>query len=697
MPDQIDRLLRGVHPRPDAVLGVHDGMLRALLPGADEAWTGDTPMRRVRGPLFEGPWSGTSCIRVRRGLDTHEVLDPHSVPPRLSDAGRTGLRLGLGEVTDLLGSFPTDVGVHFAVWAPNARGVTVFGDFDSWGAESFPMVLRDGVWEAFVPGARIGDRYKYRVIGADGLTRDKADPLAHRTQCPPETASIVVGASAFDWSDDAWLRSRGVADAARRPISVYEVHLGSWRPGLDYRLAARLLANHVAGLGMTHVQLLPVTEHPYGPSWGYQVGSFFAPTARFGEPDDLRFLVDHLHSRGLGVILDWVPAHFPKDTFALGEFDGTPLYEHADPLRRDQPDWGTFAFNLGRDEVRAFLLASADYWCREFHIDGLRVDAVAAMLYRDYSRGPGQWRPATDGGHRNEEAVDFLSDLTDLVHHRHPGVLVIAEESTAWPGVTTPTDDGGLGFDFKWDLGWMHTTLDHLSRPGDTTIPALAASLSGASRERHVLPLSHDEMVHGKGTLISRMPGDDPRSRADRVRALLAYQWAHPGKKLLFMGQEFGQVNEWSDHHGLDWSLLHGEDGPLHRGVASLVRDLGRLLTSVPALHTGDCDASGLDLLTANDVDHTVIGFLRRDPTGSGVLACLFNFSDDDLFAYRVGLPSGGVWREVLNTAALDYQGRGLGNFGSVEGMPRPRHGRDFSADVTLPARSAIWLVPAND
>ncbi|GEE02161.1 1,4-alpha-glucan branching enzyme GlgB [Gordonia spumicola] len=690
MRDPIDRLLAGVHPRPDTVLGTHDGLLSMLLPGADEAWIDGAPMPRVRGPLFAG--AGTT-VRARYAGDVRDVRDPYGVEPRLTDADRRDIRLGSDAIVDLLGSFPTDDGVHFAVWAPNARGVTVFGDFDSWGAESFPMVLRDGVWEVCVPEARIGDRYKYRVVGADGLTRDKADPLAHRTQRPAETASIVTGASTFAWTDGAWLGGRRVA--ADRPLSVYEVHLGSWRPGLDYRLAARLLADHVIDLAMTHVQLLPVTEHPYGPSWGYQVGSFFAPTARFGEPDDLRFLVDHLHARGIGVILDWVPAHFPKDPFALGEFDGTPLYEHADPLRRDQPDWGTYAFNLGRDEVRAFLLASADYWCREFHIDGLRVDAVAAMLYRDYSRGPGQWRPGPDGTHRDEDAVDFLIELTDLVHDRHPGVVVIAEESTAWPGVTTPTRDGGLGFDFKWDLGWMHTTLGHFAAPGRHTPAALAASLTDASRERHVLPLSHDEMVHGKGTLIGRMPGDDLRSRADRVRLLLAYQWAHPGKKLLFMGQEFGQVDEWSDHRGLDWDLLHGDDGPAHRGVVSLVRDLGRLMSSTPALYAGDCDARGVELLSANDTENIVVGFLRRDPAGPGVVACLFNLSDTDLHDYRIGLPTGGVWREVLNTAALDYQGRGLGNLGAVDTVDRGAHGRPVSATVTLPARSSIWLAPS--
>ena len=730
--DSIARLLAGTHPSPQTVLGAHDGIVRALLPGARGGHIVSSdgsrePLRHVDGPLFTADRPDFPCTGVPRtdlpradlprtdywfsvdyGDVTVDVDDPYLFGPRSSAAERVAIGVGPDAVVDVLGAFArhrTTVsgrqvsGVDFAVWAPNARGVAVFGDFDAWGAQQYPMSRRDGVWELFVPGASVGDRYKYRVVGADGLIRDKADPLAHRTQCPPETASIVDAPSQYSWSDTDWITDRELADPVRRPLSVYEVHLGSWRPGLDYRRAAHLLAHHVTELNFTHLQLLPLTEHPYGPSWGYQVGSFFAPTARFGAPDDLRYLIDHCHRRGLGVILDWVPAHFPKDPFALGEFDGTPLYEHADPLRREQPDWGTYAFNLGRDEVRSFLLASARYWCDEFHVDGLRVDAVAAMLYRDYSRGPGQWRPAPDGSHRNEEAVDFLRDLTDMVRGDHPGVVVIAEESTAWPGVTSPTADGGLGFDFKWDLGWMHRTLDYLGtepahRGGQN--PALLDSLTGAVRERYVLPLSHDEMVHGKGTLTTRMPGDD-RARADHVRALLAYQWAHPGKNLLFMGQEFGQVGEWSDHLGVDWGALHGDDGPVHRGIARLVGDLGRLMRARPALYRGDADAAGLDILDTSDTEHAVVAFVRCDPDGDDLVACLFNFSDDDLPDYRIGLPVAGRWREILNTAALDYRGSGVGNLGAVHAYPQPSHGRSASAWVALPARSSVWLAPDDD
>ncbi|WP_132993792.1 1,4-alpha-glucan branching protein GlgB [Gordonia zhaorongruii] len=726
MHDQIDRLQRGIHPRPERILGpwasgtqAHGRTVRALLPGITDGSVvaGDVqqPLRRVTGCLYEAelprlpdPPGADYHFSVRYPDEDRprELDDPYRFAPRLTPDDRADVNDGASTIVSLLGSHPGHrvtssgrrvAGTDFAVWAPNARGVTVFGDFDAWGAQSYPMIRRDGVWELFVPGARVDDRYKYRVVGADGLVRDKADPLAHLTQTPPETASVIAAPSEYQWTDGAWIADRAHLEPLQEPMSIYEVHLGSWRRGLDYRRAAHLLADHLADMHFTHIQLMPVNEHPYAPSWGYQVGSFFAPTSRFGSPDDLRYLVDHLHSRGFGVLLDWVPAHFPKDEFALGEFDGTPLYEHADPLRRDQPDWGTYSFNLGRDAVRGFLLASARYWCDEFHVDGLRVDAVAAMLYRDYSRGPGQWRPHPDGGHRNEEAVDFLRALTDEVHAGHPGVLVIAEESTAWPGVTAPTADGGLGFDFKWDLGWMHETLAYCSacpaeRSGRNA--GLLSTLTEATRERYVLPLSHDEMVHGKGTLLTRMPDDRP---ADDVRALLAYQWAHPGKKLLFMGQEFGQTDEWSDHHGVRWDELHGERGPVHRGIAALVRDLGRIMTKTPALYAGDGRTDGLELLVANDTENAVIAFLRRAPGADdrAVLACLINFSDQDLFGYRIGLPVSGNWHEVLNTAAVEYHGCGLGNLGSVIAAARPSHGRPFSADVTLPARSAIWLVPA--
>ncbi|NLG45395.1 MAG: 1,4-alpha-glucan branching protein GlgB [Gordonia sp.] len=593
-----------------------------------------------------------------------------------------------------LGAHPGPTGTAFAVWAPNARSVTVFGEFDDWDGSTHAMQPgSDGVWTAVVDEARAGMAYKYRIVGADGQVRDKADPVAREAGLPPETASIIAPPSSFRWTDDRWQASRPLRNPATEPMSIYEVHLGSWRTGLGYRAAALELADYVAELGFTHVQLMPVTEHPYGGSWGYQVSSYFACSGRWGSADDLRFFVDHLHSRGIAVILDWVPAHFPKDPFALGEFDGTPLYEHADPLRREQPDWGTYAFNLGRPEVRDFLVASAVYWCTEFHLDGLRVDAVASMLYLDYSRGDGQWRPNARGTNENDEAVDFLRTLNDTVHTVCPGALMIAEESTAWPGVTTATGHGGLGFDFKWNLGWMHDLLSFVSRPPDRRAEVqehVAFSLTHATAENYVLPISHDEVVHGKGTLITRIP--DGCDRPAHVRLTLAFQWAHPGKKLLFMGQEFGQEHEWADDRGLDWERRDD-------GIALAAGDLARLHAALPAMHRMDGDARGFDWLDARDLRNTVIGFLRRSDeharTEGELVACVFNFSDRDLYGYRLGFPVRGVWREILNTAATEYGGHGIGNLGQIVAVDEPSHGRPYSATITLPAASAVFFTPA--
>ncbi|MGB3885393.1 1,4-alpha-glucan branching protein GlgB [Gordonia sp. (in: high G+C Gram-positive bacteria)] len=598
-----------------------------------------------------------------------------------------------------LGAHVGPAGTVFSVWAPNARAVTVFGDFDDWVAVDYPMDRGpDGVWTAVIEQARQGMAYKFRIVGADGLVRDKADPLARAAQLPPETASVIAGESAFTWTDAAWTVARPTRRPEAEPMSIYEMHLGSWRIGdqfgsLGYRDIAVPLADYLHSHGFTHVQLMPITEHPYGGSWGYQVGSYFACSGRWGSADDFRFLVDHLHASGIGVLLDWVPAHFPKDPFALGEFDGTPLYEHADPLRREQPDWGTYAFNLGRSEVRDFLIASAVYWCREFHLDGLRVDAVASMLYLDYSRGDGQWRPNSRGTHENDEAVDFLRDLNDAVRDACPGAIMIAEESTTWPGVTTPTNRGGLGFDFKWNLGWMHDLLSFVALAPDQRSQLqehVAFGLTHASAERYILPISHDEVVHGKGTLISRMPtGVD---RAAHVRLTLAFQWAHPGKKLLFMGQEFGQVREWADDRCLDWDAAD-------RGLALAVGDLARLHAELPALHAMDTDARGFAWLDATDTRNTVIGFLRRADehanTDGQVVACVFNFSDRDLYDYRLGFPVAGPWREILNTGALEYGGHGVGNLGRIVVDEVPSHGRPYSAALTLPAASAVFFTPA--
>jgi len=601
-------------------------------------------------------------------------------------------------------------GTSFAVWAPNARGVRVIGDFNHWDGRGHPMrsLGASGVWELFVPGVGDGMRYKYDVCGSDGIWRRKADPLATYAEPPPATASVVC-TSRYEWQDNAWVAARAVREQVHEPMSVYEVHPGSWRPGLSYRQLAEELTSYVTDLGFTHVEFLPVAEHPFGGSWGYQVTSYYAPTSRFGHPDDFRYLVDRLHQAGIGVLVDWVPAHFPRDEWALASFDGTPLYEHADPRRGQHPDWGTLIFDFGRHEVRNFLVANAIYWLEEFHIDGLRVDAVASMLYLDYSRGPGQWTPNALGGRENLDAVSFLQEVNATCYRRVPGIIMIAEESTAWPGVTRPVHLGGLGFGFKWNMGWMHDTLDYL---GHDPIyrqyhhNELTFSLMYAFSENFILPLSHDEVVHGKGSLLSRMPGDDWRRFAG-LRALFAFMWAHPGKQLLFMGSEFGQGGEWSEQRGLDWWVL---DDDYHAGVQRLVRDLNQAYRAAPALWALDSSGDGFSWIDSNDAAGNVLSFLRfaggeggdlgmRDDGSpaavpGGTLACVANFAGDPHYDYRIGLPYPGRWREVVNTDAYVYGGSGVGNLGVVEAVPEPHHGRPASATLTVPPLAVVWLTP---
>jgi 1,4-alpha-glucan branching enzyme len=583
-------------------------------------------------------------------------------------------------------------GVRFAVWAPNAREVRLIGDFNGWDRSTMPMTRHpaSGVWELFVPEAVPGQRYKYVILGADGEWRDKADPLATHTAVPPETHSVIF-ASSHSWGDDAWMGAR-TDDAERRPMSVYEVHLASWRRDLDYDALGEQLAEYVSATGFTHVELLPVMEHPYGGSWGYQVTSYYAPTSRFGDPDGFRRLVDRLHRAGIGVILDWVPAHFPKDDFALARFDGSPLYEDPNPTRGEHPDWGTLVFDFGRLEVRNFLIANALYWLEEFHVDGLRVDAVASMLYLDYSREPGGWTPNVHGGRENLEAVAFLQELNRVVGERVPGALVIAEESTAWPGVTAPPADSGLGFDFKWNMGWMHDTLGYLQRDpmyrghhhGQLTF-----SLVYAFSERYVLPISHDEVVHGKGSLLRKMPGDRWKQLAG-VRSFLAYQWAHPGKQLLFMGSEFAQDNEWAESGQLDWWLLdHGD----HRGVHRLVTDMNARYKDTPALWEQDTTGAGFTWLAADDAGSNVIAFVRWAFNGDCVV-CICNFSGRPHEQYRVPLPRAGTWHEVLNTDADVYGGSGVGNLGTVVADEQPYGDQPASASLRLPPLGTLWLVP---
>jgi len=542
-----------------------------------------------------------------------------------------------------------------------------------------------------VPDALPGQRYKYRILGSDGIWRDKADPLAAHTETPPRTASVIFK-SHYGWKDDDWLHQRAGGRLHREPMSIYEVHLGSWRPRLSYMEIADQLTEYVTDLGFTHVEFMPVMEHPFGGSWGYQVTGYYAPTARFGDPDQFRFLVDRLHQAGIGVLLDWVPAHFPRDDWALARFDGTPLYEHADPRRGEHPDWGTYIFDFGRPEVRNFLVANALYWCEEFHVDGLRVDAVSSMIYLDYSREEGQWVPNVHGGRENLDAISFLQEMNATVYKHHPGVVTIAEESTAWPGVTRPTDADGLGFGFKWNMGWMHDTLGYLAREPihrQWHHNEVTFSLAYAWTENFILPISHDEVVHGKGSLAGKMPGDTWQRLAN-TRALLAFMWAHPGKQLLFMGSELADDREWSDSLGLDWDMLHD---PARAGVQRLVRDLNRVYRDGEALWSQDSTPEGFRWITADDAMHNTLAFVRRGANGSAVV-CVVNFAGAPHDNYRMGLPSGGLWREVINTDATVYGGSNVGNLGAVKADDVSYQGLPASAQLRLPPLGALWLVP---
>ncbi len=713
-PQRLGAVAAGVAYDPHAVLGPHLGAgsvtIRAVRPLADSvvvvAPDRVAPARHEQDGVWVAVLPGAEVPDYRldvtyAGVTTRQD-DPYRFLPTVGELDRHLIREGRHErLWTVLGatvhSYPSVLGeVHgtaFAVWAPNARAVRVVGDFNSWQGASHAMrSLGDsGVWEIFVPGVGPGTRYKFEVLGQDGSLRQKADPLAKATEVPPATASVVVE-SRYDWSDEAWLRERASRDPHTGRLSVYEVHLGSWRPGLSYRELATQLTDYVRDLGFTHVELLPVAEHPFGGSWGYQVSSYYAPTSRFGTPDDFRHLVDALHQAGIGVILDWVPAHFPRDEWALGRFDGTPLYEHPDPLRGEHPDWGTYVFNFGRNEVRNFLVANALYWFEEFHVDGLRVDAVASMLYLDYSRGAGQWRPNQYGGRENLDAIAFLQEANATAYRTHPGIMMIAEESTAWPGVTAPTSAGGLGFGLKWNMGWMNDTLRYLAEsPINRRYHhhELTFSMVYAYSEHYVLPLSHDEVVHGKGALLRKLPGDEWQQFAG-LRGLLAYQWAHPGKELLFMGAEFGQGTEWSQERGLDWYVL---DYPLHRGVHRLVHDLNALGAQHPALWELDHDPAGFEWIVSDDADHDVLAFLRRDRAGQP-LAVVANFAGVPHEPYRLALPQAGPWRELLNTDDPAYGGSGVTNPAPLVADAGPHRGRSFSTLLRVPPYGVTFLRP---
>ncbi|PRB41487.1 1,4-alpha-glucan branching enzyme [Arthrobacter sp. MYb23] len=585
-------------------------------------------------------------------------------------------------------------GVSFAVWAPNAQAVRVKGDFNGWDGRSHGMrsLGSSGVWELFIPGVVAGACYKYEILTKAGHWVEKADPLAFGTEVPPLTASRVVDAS-YRFKDAEWMSARAAKDPHNSPMSVYEVHLGSWRLGLGYKELAKELVDYVKWLGFSHVEFMPVAEHPFGGSWGYQVTSYFAPTSRFGHPDEFRFLVDSLHQAGIGVLLDWVPAHFPKDSWALAQFDGQPLYEHSDPALGEHPDWGTLIFDFGRSEVRNFLVSNALYWLEEFHIDGLRVDAVASMIYLDYSREEGQWKPNKFGGRENLEAISFMQEVNATVYKSHPGAIIIAEESTAFPGVTAPTNHGGLGFGLKWNMGWMHDSLKYISEDPINRKwhhGTITFSLVYAFTENFLLPISHDEVVHGKGSMLRKMPGDRWQQLAN-LRAFFAYQWAHPGKQLIFMGTEFGQEAEWSEQYGLDWFLA---DIPAHRGLQLLIKDLNELYTSTPALYQRDNEAGGFQWINGGDADHNVLTFIRWGHDGKP-LVCAVNFSGGPHKDYILGVPAAGEWVEVLNTDAETYGGSGVVNAGSLKASTPGTDGQPAALTVTLPPLGASWFAPA--
>ncbi len=722
---ELDALAHREHGQPHAVLGPHpsdDGVVvRALRPGAAKvsvkpAKGKSVELERIHpAGIFEGTVSGAKLpFRYKLKVDYGEsgkftLEDPYAFPPTLGELDLHLIAEGRHEeLYEKLGAHVREhegvSGTAFAVWAPSARAVSVVGDFNSWDGRLHAMrsLGSGGIWELFLPDVAPGARYKYELLSAENELLLKADPYAQETEVPPKTASVVTE-SHYTWSEDdaRYRRERHERQPLTQPMSIYEVHLGSWRlnslednRALSYVELADELADYVTDLGFTHVELLPVMAHPFEGSWGYQVTGYFAPTPRYGTPDELRRFIDRMHERGVGVILDWVPAHFPRDDFGLARFDGTALYEHADPRRGAHPDWGTLVFNYGRHEVRNFLISNALFWLREYHVDGIRVDAVASMLYLDYSRQPGEWVPNEFGGREDLDAVAFLKELNEVMYAREPGVISAAEESTAWPGVSRPTYLGGLGFGFKWNMGWMHDTLGYFQE--DPIYRRyhhheLTFSLMYAFSENFVLPLSHDEVVHGKGSLYSKMAGSDAWQKLANLRALYAYMWAHPGKKLLFMGSELAQPAEWSHERSLDWHLL---EQPEHAGIQSLIRDLNRLYKEEPALWELDSDPAGFYWLEPNDADNNVVAFARVSKNGERTAVFVANLSPVPRQSYRLGLPRSSRWREAINTDSSFYGGSDVGNLGGVQPEPIAWHGQSFSAELTLPPLAAVWLVP---
>ena len=725
--DELESLIEARHRCPHQLLGMHplgDGtgvVVRAFVPNAAQVEIApthekDKPTIVLKmlhpGGLFEGKtreakrvYAYDLKITDHQGKVRHS-RDPYSFLPTL---GETDLFLfGQGNerrIYDKLGSQLRAIdgvpGTSFAVWAPNAQRVSVVADFNGWDGRYHALrsLGASGVWEIFIPGVGEGTLYKYEIRDAQGAITIKTDPYGFFFESAPKNASIVWNTKKFSWSDDAWLKQRQEQNPFRSPLSIYEIHLGSWRKkseteSFSYREMAGPLVAYVKQMGFSHVEFLPVSEHAFYPSWGYQVTGFYSPTSRFGTPDDFQYLVNALHEAGIGVLVDWVPAHFPRDDWALARFDGTALYEHEDPRKGAHQDWGTLIFNFGRHEVRNFLAANALFWCERYHIDGLRVDAVASMLYLDYSRKEGEWIPNQFGGRENLEAVEFLRHFNHLVHTEYPGVITVAEESTAWPQVTRPPYLGGLGFTFKWNMGWMHDTLGYFQRDSvyrkyhqnDLTFAMLYHH-----NENFLLPLSHDEVVHGKGSLIGRMPGDDWQKFAN-LRTLFAYQWLFPGKKLIFMGGEFGQRSEWNANTSLDWSLL--DAGPYHRGLQRFVEDLNRLYRTQPALWEGDFEMEGFFWVDCTDQENSILSFVRQNKERTSRLLVIMNLTPVPRFAYRVGLPEFGSWQEVLNSDAGLYGGSNLGNLGGVRAEEYQVHQQPCSAVFTLPPMSVIAFRP---
>ncbi|AHM04546.1 1,4-alpha-glucan (glycogen) branching enzyme, GH-13-type [Roseibacterium elongatum DSM 19469] len=719
-PALLTRLLNGTLDDPFAVLGPHDRsgdrIVTVFVPGADSvSATVDgaqsahplAPAKEYDG-IFFGPVPGDAPYRLQAtapGGVAWEFDDPYRFGPVLGEIDDYLMGEGTHKrLWEVLGAHVIThegvAGTHFAVWAPNAKRVSVAGGFNLWDGRRHVMRRRanTGVWEIFIPGIGEGEPYKYELLGADGkLGPLKADPVGFGSQHPPENASVVRDIRGYGWPDDDWMETRAGRKARTAPISVYEVHLGSWRRKeggrpISYVEAAEELVDYAADMGFTHIELMPISEYPFDGSWGYQPVGLFAPTVRHGPPHEFRDLVAAAHNKGLGVILDWVPGHFPTDPHGLGRFDGTALYEHADPREGFHQDWNTLIYNYGRTEVRNYLVSNAIYWLEEYHVDGLRVDAVASMLYRDYSRAEGEWVPNKDGGRENYEAIAMLQEMNIATYGAQPGIMTVAEESTSYPKVSAPVDQGGLGFGYKWNMGWMNDTLDYMSREPiyrQHHHHQMTFGLTYAFSENFILPISHDEVVHGKGSMLTRMPGPEDEKFAN-LRAYYGFMWGHPGKKLLFMGQEFGQRSEWNHDAQIDWAAL---DDPRHAGLQRLVRDLNTLYRGTPALHALDADPKGFQWIEADDAANSVYAWLRRGGPDDPNAVIICNFTPVERPAYKLGLPATGRWREALNTDAEIYGGGGRGNMGAVDAVGKPRHGQAASTEIYLPPLSTVILI----